>query len=585
MPRRSSSWSKEFDVRFVRAVREELSGGPSEGVVRHQETSEGGKTVIPWDSILSRLRSTSHWPEDISTTEDLKKRWDMTFRIWYARAGLFEAEDPNKSRASVIRLSKLIDYLKNRDYEVESKPGRKKSVTPVKKRKEKEESFEEEVDEDGNSGEEEEEENEEEEEEQEEKEVESQKLYSSPPQVTPPKKRSKMETTTIIRKSPISMDPRLEPWFEFLNNPRLVKAFRIHSHSEVVIEPQSLFDSIVNGTSLTGTTIIISFARAIAPTVEWAKRIVDVADEKTIRNYLTEKVSFFLFSSKTIHISGQRLLFSLVFFAPHVDQDSQSTSLWTLFQDTNDSGVVPDDKSHRLEILKAIGLPQENLGEVQFRNEVVRSTSPPLIVALGRFHDCLNKLVSSQSPRVMDIWPGEERIKNEILSAILLSPHVSIRAAPFIEPPALPFKSIIEAIKSLIGVSVPAWCNAFPPDHRDSLLCAIRDLAKTVVLIANLKVDQSLTWDRNPEDKEVLLLVEEAGQFGGILRLTKLSTTSASLSILVKTSSIQSLFINHRSYPLEERVEHQVELQPSLQISVTLAGDVKLSLLEAKQKV
>lgn len=579
MPRQSSSWSKELDVRFVRAVREELSGGPSEGVVRHQETSEGGKTVIPWDSILSRLRSSTHWPEDINTTDDLKRRWDMTYRVWYARAGLFEADDPNKSRASVLRLSKLLDYLRNRDYELESKPGRRKSTTPVGKRKENGEKFEEEESDEhepsGEEGDDEEDENQDQE-----KEVASPKHFSSPPQATPPKKRTKMETTPVIRQS-VSVDPRLEPWLEFLSNPKLVKTFRIHSHSEVVLEPQLLLDHILSGKNPVGASNIILFARAITPSAEWAKRVVDVADEKMIGNLLSEKVSFFLFSPKPIHLSGQKLLFSLVFFPSHqVTEGDSQAYLWTLFQDLNSSGLVPASKSLRVELLKSLGLPQDGLDEIQFRNEVITSTASPLLLALARFHDCLTKLIASKAPRVMDIWPGEERVKNELLSAMLLSPHVSIRAAPFIEPPALPFKSILEAVTTLIAVDLPSWFNGFSPERRDALLSALRDTAKTVVLIASLKkLDQSFSWNRKPDEQEVLVLLEEAGQFGGLLRLTKLTATSATLSILLKASSMQSLHINHRAYPLAEHFEHQVEFQPSLQISVALAGNVKVSLL------
>ena len=540
MPRGRSPWTKELDLKFVQAIKDEL--GASEDVVKHSET------ILPWEKTFARLRDT--WPEGIDSIKALKRRWDNAFRVWYAKAGLLDLQDDDgksSMRATIISLSKLYEMLEKRDYVLESRPGRRKSMTPSRKRKNDIEEEDESDDEKGKA--------------EEEAGATEESDSSSSHQVAPQKK---------IRAEPT--DPRLRPWLVFLETPELAKSFRIQSHSGIVIEPKVILDGILGNGNNVSASDIVSLVKTIAPS-EWFNRICNITDTQSIRKLLTQKMSFFLFPSKEVSLDGQRFMFTFVSYPASVNQEPQKPCMWSFLQDMN-QGQSSNAMTEMLKSLDVTNLfPREEFKSVDI---ALKAKLPFALLSLASFQECLRQ---STSPVLNQAtFSFDDQVKNKLLAAILYPPYVTIHSAPYVEPLPLPFKSMYDAVDSLPGIHVPPWCKDIAADKRTSQVDALFAAFKVKLLIADLrKKEQHIIHKRNPSEIEVALLVENKDHFGVVFRIKKTSENQALLSILAPTSSLQDLKINNHSVALDN-VNHQVDLNGPVRIDLTLADDVKISL-------
>lgn len=544
MPRGRSPWTKELDLKFVQAIKDEL--GPSEDVVEHSET------MLPWEKILARLKDT--WPGGIDTIKALKRRWDNTFRVWYAKAGLLDNQDEDgetSMRATIISISKLYAMLEKRDYVLESRPGRRKSLTPSRKRKNDIEEEDESDDEKGKA-------------EEEAGATEESDSSSSHQKIgSAPQKKIRAEPPT---------DHRLRPWLVFLKTPELAKSFRIQSHSGIVIEPKVILDGILGNGNNVSASDIMSLAKTIAPS-EWFDRICNFADTLSIRKLLTQKMSFFLFPSKEVSLDGQRFMFTFVSYPASVNQEPQKPCMWSFLQDMNQG----QSSNAMTEMLKTLGLTSLFPGE-EFKSlhVALKAKLPFALLTLASFQECLRQ---STSPVLNQAtFSFDDQVKNKLLAAILYPPYVTIHSAPYVEPMPLPFKSMYDAVDSLPGIQVPPWCKDIAAQKRASQMDALFAAFKVKLLIADLrKKEQHLVHKKDPSEIEVSLLVENKDHFGVVFSIKKTSDNQAVLSILAPTSSLQDLKINNHSVALDN-VNHQVGLNGTVRIDLTLADDAKISL-------
>lgn len=384
-------WTKELDLRLVHAVREEL--GQGNDLVKHQR-KEG--TTLDWQAILQRLQenSTDAWPVQISTRDELRKRWDNSFRVWYAKAA------PDGSiRANVLSLSKLLELLTNRDYVLDSKPGPKKgSKSPRRKRHSSDDLLsaddDNEAEEEGGT-------------------------TQSSKSGTPGKKQKAVES-----------DTRLESWLSILENPQFHEFFRVHSPSQdVVMELKELVDL-----EHVPFSRVSALARAMAS--KGRERVCDLSDRTSIKEYFAIKKMFYVFPTIEILLEeGQKLLLLRISY----DSNKQKHCV-TIFLSGNGS-VSQED------IRKLLGVDDD----FDVKSHHTHPTASVPLLALYVFSN-----LQTMSEPNMEHVPTLLEIKRTVLSSILLQQGVSIQGSAK-NTPALPYKSLSETITSL-GVRLPPWC-------------------------------------------------------------------------------------------------------------------------------
>lgn len=266
-------WTKELDLRIVRAIQVQLG---ETDVIKHQR-KEG--TAVNWEAILAKLQqSPEGWPSSINSTIELRKRWDNNFRVWYAKAMPADADEGGQLRASTVSLSRLLTLLSNRDYVQDSKPGPKRGAKMVKRRRSK-------SDDDTSPG-------------------------------------ASIQSLVIVKKNKIHepalvTEARLESWLSLLRDPQFQKDFLIHTHSDIILEPKVLFD-LYMGRHVAWTNTLM-LARSIA-SPEWAARLCETADVKSVQVLLTLQKCFFMLPSNEVMIDKRLLLFSVVLFENQMPQ-------------------------------------------------------------------------------------------------------------------------------------------------------------------------------------------------------------------------------------------------------------------------
>lgn len=505
-------WTKELDLRLVHAIKEEL--GPEKDLVKHQR-KEG--TVLAWQAILQRLQgSTNAWPTQISTIDELRKRWDNSFRVWYAKA------IPDGSiRANILSLSKLLELLTNRDYVLESKPGPKKgSKSPRKKRRSSDDS--------GSAG----EEGEEEEE-------------GIATQSTPKKaKPVAAAAAAAAGEGPErDRDTRLESWLSILENPQFHDFFRVHSPSgDVVMEPKELVDL-----EHVPFSRVLALARAMA--ASGRERICDLADRTSIKEHLAVRKPFYVFPTmETLVEEGQKLLLLVITY----DTNEQRHSVRAFFSGESSS-------ISREEVRKLLGVGEEF--------ELKSSHLPPPTVNLSLVALYLFSNLQTTND-VVEPLPSLEEIKRKVISSILLQPGVSIIQGSAKNTRNLPYKSLSETITSL-GIRLPPWCMDI---SRESLLNATRDLAKVVVMIIPWRSDRhDLTWKRSSSDeRELVMIAEKADHFGAVLRIRVLADPKQALI------SVLSPFVEISGVPQGENMA--IDLSKGLAFSLDQRVEVCLKI-------
>lgn len=526
---RRSAWTKELDVRLVQAINDEC--GPTADVVRHQETQ------LPWEKLLKRLRDASGgWPDGIDSTKALKQRWDSTFRGWYAKAGLLDAQDEDGkrlNRATIIRLSKLLELLRSRDYVLEGRPGRRKSSTPKRKNT-----------------------------------IEGTEESNSSSNHVTSQKKVRVEQTDVGSSimSSLNSDRRLQAWLVLLKTPEFVSCFRLHSQSGIEIEPKIIVDGILGHGTDVSSGDLISLAKTIA-TPEWRNRVCDISDAPSIQKLLSQKVSFFLFPSKKLSLEGLRFMFTYVCYPSATSSVATLRSFFDEKTEAQATTAVP-------EMLRTLGLQSIFANEgVTSSHTTVKSKLPFAVLTLATFQECLNPTSLALATFLFD-----EHVRHKLLAAILYPPTVTFRFAPSVEALPLPYKSVYDAADSLPGIRVPPWCRDIPDDKRVSQLSAIFAALKVTLLVADLNVkDQHLTRERDPSESDAVLLVENKGLFCVLLRIKKTSVNQAALSLVAPTASVQELKINRCPVVLGHS-DVRVDVSARVQIDVTLADDVKILL-------
>lgn len=504
-------WTKELDLRLVHAIQAHLGSD----VVKHQR-KDG--TPLSWETILVELqRSPEGWPSSISSILELRKRWDNNFRVWYAKAIPDELEEA-KLRASTLYLAKLSTLLSSRNYVEESKPGPKKGTKLSKRKRSKsgEESGED---------------------------AQASEPFLSSETLEKQKKGSALPVT----------DVRLESWLSLLGDPQFQENFRIHTHSNIILEPKLLFDLFKGDVSFSN---VPELARAMV-SPEWSSRLCVEKDDHLVQALITSRRSFFVFPSKEVRLAKRPLLFTLVLFG---NQTLQCCNFLQAF------GGEADEKLEATTLAsKILDLPLPD--NCQWWNKIM-----PLF--MGGVLDLLSSCLSAlQQASVVDvtILQSLSLVKNQALGELLLKPGVHIRSVPDIFPVA--YMTLTEVISSL-GIRIPPWCLEIGPEKRQSLLDAMRYTANVAMFVIPLNIDskQELVWNLKSDEKELCIIAEGRNQFGGVLRIQVSSDKHANISMLTSPVHFKMVTLNGRNY------QDRVEISNGLCINFIIDRNVQVSL-------
>lgn len=535
-------WTKQLDLRLVHAIQEDLG---SEVDVRHQR--KGGISVN-WESVLQRLQNSPEaWPPVISSGEELKKRWDNNYRVWYAKKTLSEtSEESGKLRASHIHLPTLFALLTQRDYFQESKPGPRKG-TKMQKRKKRSLgdlnssvfSLEDPASQEGDQ--------------------EASVDVSELPDILPARSQEQQEEPQF--------DSRLETWLSFLRDSKYQEDFRIHTHSNLILEPRVLLESLIHAKTQEPFSHFLLLAKALSPP-EWVSRILSLSDTSSIHLLIAQKESFFLLPSEEVMIDNQLLLFVMVHFP---ESSQEIPTIWSLFL-----GETRAQLNLAERIAKLIGVSVHEGFNWHFQGFSLDSSSDYLLQALDMFSTCLINFPFRGDAVTLNHVPEKRDLtRKKLLSLILLKPSASLRLAPprRSEPLLLPFKSLHEAIKSL-NLQLPPWC--FELFERDYFLSAIHDVGKILIKVISLAENHTLQWHRKSEDEQLILIAEKDGALGNIFRIHKLSQRQVTLTLLGNLSSFKRLVICGVNYLLDKQ-EHVIQLssKEGLSVEVTV-NDVQV---------
>lgn len=542
-------WTKQLDLRLVHAIQEDLGNGID--VVKHQR-KEG--ISVNWESVLQRVQNSPEgWPQVISSIEELKKRWDNNYRVWYAKKAVTEvSEDSGKLRASHIHLPTLFTLLTQRDYLQESKPGPRKGTKMQKRKKRSLESLDssllsndEPVLQGGG---------------EEEEDLESGFVSD---QLSAQKQQKKDVTSS----TPPQFDSRLESWLSFLLDPKYQVDFRIHTHSNLILEPKILVDGIIHENVLEPFSHFLLLAKAVSPP-QWTSRILSLSDTTSIHLLIAQKESCFLLPSEKVVIDNKVLLFILVQFP----ESSETPTIWSF--------LLGETRQHNLEdrIANLIGVSLHEGLHWRFQFTSPSSSNDLLLQALDLFNTCLTNFTSKSEVTTLT-WSTERRevTRNKLLSLILLSPSVSLRLVPprkTSEPLSLPFKSLHETIMSL-GLQLPPWCFHIP--EKEAFLSAVHDLAKVLIKVIPLDSHQTIVWNRKSDDKELLLIAEKNRSFGSILSIHNFSQSQATLTLLGNLSCFKRLGVCGVNFSLDKK-EHIIQLSSQDFSLEMIVNDIQIQL-------
>lgn len=515
-------WTKELDLRLVHSIQAHLG---SDVVTHHRKDG----TRLSWEKILNELQcSPEGWPSSISSILDLRKRWDNNFRVWYAKA-IPDGSEESKLRASMVSLSKLATLLSSRDYVEESRPGPKKGTKFSKRKRSKSG---EELGEDDTSP--------------FDRDAQASERFLSSEPLEKQKKGSAL---------PVMTDVRLESWLSLLRDPQFQENFRIHTQSNIILEPKVLFDLFMGDVSFSN---VPELARAMV-SPEWSSRLCVEKDEKSVQALITSRRSFFVFPSKELRLDRRPLLFTLVLFGNQMPQCCN-------FLQALEGGEADEKLEATTLASKILDLPLPD--DCQWWNKIM------LAPLMGGVLDLLSSCVSAlQQASVVDvtILQSLTLVKNQALGELLLKPGVYIRSVPVSFPVA--YKSLTEVITSL-GIRIPPWCLEIGPEKRQSLLDAMRHTANVAMHVIPLNIDskQELVWNLKSDEKELCIIAEGNNQFGAVLRIQVSSDKHANISMLTSPMHFKMIRLNGRNY------QDHVKISNGLCINFIIDRNVQVTL-------
>jgi hypothetical protein len=261
-----------------------------------------------------------------------------------------------------------------------------------------------------------------------------------------------------------------------------------------------------------------------------------------------------LIPTSATNLGGHLLLLSIIAFPASSDEGAKLFN----FIHSDDQLEAPD----RSDFVRILGLKETRHNDFTFDRK--DTTDDVLLLSLYLLRNYLSTMISgglAAMEKVALQWPGDDIVQRKLLIDLLITADVSVRLCPPSEPLLLPFKTLIEAIEST-GLSVPRWCLDIVADKRQSLLDALSEVTKTVVLVLTLSENPNLlqlNYKRKPDDRQVLLMAERNASFCAVFRVRVVFDNHVSLSILSNQGSIRNLRFNKTPLALEKQ-EHSVEI-------------------------
>lgn len=380
-------------------------------------------------------------------------------------------------------------------------------------------------------------------------------------------------------------------WCALLRNASLQTGFHVNCHSDLVIPAERLVAALLDEITPNALSFALlhTFAKALVPP-EFCSRIISsnrVADASVFHSLIEQKASFFILPSSELFIGTKLLLlFGLVLFPSPEDVD-QRTCFWSFCCEMRTPPPHNEDIDANI-LTRFMGVLPSLFGACGMQWRQVQSildappTSNSLLLVLFSLRACIMTLAGGGSTALRKraaapvIWPVSlEELRTQLLASLLLAPGVSLRLAPLATPFPTPHRSLLDAMRAF-NVGAPRWCADFREENMyNSMLEAVRDVTKTVVLTVRLgePLVSEVLWARRPSDQQVLLLAERGGNLGGVLYLRDLTPAllQAKLSLLAPLGSFSALRLNRVIIKYANPFV-VIQVQPGDTIEVTVDG-------------